>query len=262
MILLTIPLMGLCVSLVSVFIGLGGGILLVPLLPEIFNLTVHEAVATSLLTILFVVCDNTYKFHKENLVNWPVVFLMGPVSAITAVIAAQLSQRVDADYILIALLCLLVLVALRTLFSSFLKKPYTVRDRLETPQRVLSVVGGGVAGLTSGFAGVGAGVILSPVMIFIRSVTPAQLAPTANANMACTTFAAAMSFILSGEFVKWNQWGLIRWDIALGVFVSASFFSHFLRPHQNKLPFKAKSLILALLLLFLIFKIGRRLGFF
>ncbi len=262
MIFFAVPIMGLFVSLVSVFIGLGGGILLVPLLPEIFNLSIHEAVATSLLTILFVVSDNTYKFHKQALVRWPVVFLMGPVSALTAVVSAQLSQRVDARYILIALLIILALVSVRMFFASFLKKTYEVRDELHTPQRIFSILGGGVAGLTSGFAGVGAGVILSPVMIFLRSVTPAQLSPTANANMMCTTFAAALSFIFSGEFVKWNQWGLIRWDISLGIFISASVFSHFFRPHQNKLPFKVKSLILALLLLFLIYKISRRLGLF
>ncbi len=259
MIYLAIPLMGLCVSLVSVFIGLGGGILMVPLLPEIFDLTVHEAVATSLLTIFFVVSDNTYKFNKAGLVKWPVVFLMGPISTITAFAAAQLSKTVDSRYILMALMGLLVLVAVRTLFSSFLKKSYQVREKLETPHRIFSFFGGAMAGLTSGFAGVGSGVILSPVMIVVRSVSPAQLAPTANANMAFTTFAASLAFVFGGELVKWNQWGLVRWDISLGVFVSASFFSHFLRSHQNKLPFKAKSLILALLLLFLIFKIGRQL---
>ncbi len=252
---LIIPLMGFFISLVSVFIGLGGGIILVPLLPEVFQLSVHEAVATSLLTIFFVVSENTYKFHKSQLVHWPVVFLMGPSSMVLAIVAAQLSQRVDPRLILYALLGLLSLIAVRTLFASLLKKDYVIREELSFPHKVFSVVGGGVAGLTSGFAGVGAGVILSPIMIYLRSVTPAQLAPTANANMMCTTSAAALSFIVSGSYVNWNQWGLVRWDIALGAFLSASFFSRYLRPHQNKLPFRMKSLILALLLVFLIIKI-------
>ncbi len=259
MILLTIPLMGLCVSLVSVFIGLGGGILLVPLLPEIFQLSVHEAVATSLLTIVFVVSENTYKFHKMGEVNWKVVRLMGPISAVTAIIASQLAQQVDSNMILMALLLILILVAARTLFSSLLSKDYQAVEELTFSQKAFSVGGGAVAGLTSGFAGVGSGVILSPVMIFLKSVTPAQLTPTANANMMCTTLAASLSFIYSGELVKWNQWGLVRWDISLGIFLSAAFFSRFLRPHQNKLPFSIKSLLLALLLILLIFKIMRQL---
>lgn len=255
MILFAVPFMGLFVSLVSVFIGLGGGILLVPLLPTVFGLSVHEAVATSLLTIVFVVSDNTYKFNKQSLVYWPVVYLMGPVSAVAAIIAAQITQQVDSKMILMALIGLLILVALRTLLSSFLSKNYQAIKVLGSKEKALSLLGGVVAGLTSGFAGVGSGVILSPVMIFLKTVKPAQLSPTANANMMCTTVAGSLSFLASGEFVKWNQWGLIRWDIALGVFIFASFFSHFLRPHQNKLPFSVKSLLLSVLLISLISKL-------
>lgn len=255
MIFFAVPLMGLFVSFVSVFIGLGGGILLVPLLPEVFGLSTVEAVATSLLTIVFVVTDNTYKFHQQKLVQWPIVKLMGPVSAVTAVVAAQLALRVDPDVILWVLVLLLVLVALRTLLSSLLSRDYQPVDNLSGREKGLLFGGGALAGLTSGFAGVGSGVILSPIMIFTKSVQPAKLSPTANANMMCTTLAASLSFLASGEFVKWNQWGLIRWDIALGVFISASFFSKFLRPHQNKLPFAAKSLLLSVLLIVLIVKL-------
>jgi uncharacterized membrane protein YfcA len=259
MIYLAIPLMGLFISIVSVFIGLGGGIILVPLLPEVFGLSVHEAVATSLLTIVFVVSENTYKFHKRDLVNWSTVLAMGPTSALAAIVAAQWALRVEPRIILLALLILLGLVALKTLLSSFLERNYQARTELSLKARILAALGGALAGITSGFAGVGAGVILSPLMIYLKAVTPAQLSPTANANMVFTTLAASASFIYSGELVRWNQWGLIRWDLAVGVFMSASFFSRFLRPHQNKLPFRVKSLILGLLLCFLIYKIANKL---
>lgn len=257
--LLAIPLMGLFVSFVSVFLGLGGGILLVPLLPTVFGLSVHEAVATSLLTIVCVVSENTFRFHKDQLVRWPVVLTMGPISAITAVIAAKLTQSVNPRYILMALVVLLVLVALKTLFSSFLKKPYVPVDEMDTKTKVFSVSAGALAGLTSGFAGVGSGVILGPSMIFLRTVKPEELGPSSNGNMMFTTMAASLTFLATGSYVAWNQWGLVRWDLALGVFVSASIFSRFLRPHQSKMPFKLKSLLLAILLMFLIFKLVNKL---
>ena len=247
--------MGLLVSLVSIFLGLGGGLLLVPLLPFFLDLTIKEAVATSLLTIAFVVSHNTFKFHQAKLIRWPVVLWMGPASAITAIVATQISQRVDGRYILMALLGLLALVALRTLVFSFVSKSYQAKKTMGPADKGLSLLGGALAGTASGFAGVGSGIILSPVMIFLKTVKPEQLAPTANANMTITTIAASLSFIVSGEFVKWNQWGLIRWDIACGVFISAAFFGHFFRPHQNKLPFGIKSLLLSVLLIVLIAKI-------
>ncbi|MCJ8278076.1 MAG: sulfite exporter TauE/SafE family protein, partial [Bdellovibrionales bacterium] len=201
---ITILFMGLFVSLTSVFIGLGGGILLVPLLPDFFGLSTHEAVATSLLTIFFVVSNNTYKFHQEGLVRWPVVLMMGPISAVTAIIAAQVSQKVDARVILYALVFLLILVAIKTLFSSLLQKNYEVKEELDAKQKAYSLVGGAIAGLTSGFAGVGSGVILSPVMILLKSVSGKQLSPTANANMVFATCAASLCYLASGYYVKWN----------------------------------------------------------
>lgn len=259
MIWLAIPLMGLFVSLVSVFIGLGGGILLVPLLPTLFSISVKEAVATSLLTILFVVSENTLKFNRMGLVKWSVVLLMGPASALAAVFAAQMALRVSPDMILWVLVTVLFLVVVKTFFSSLLKADFEVIEVAGPREKIVAAGGGIVAGLTSGFAGVGAGVILSPVMIFLRMIKPEELSPTANANMMFTTLAASLSFAASGELVKWNQWGLIRWDISLGLFVFASFFSHFLRPHQNKLPFKIKTLLLVVLLVILIIKILRTL---
>ena len=83
---------------------------------------------------------------------------MGPVSAVTAIIASQLALKVDARYILMALLVILVLVAIRTLFASFLKKEYIASPELSSKQKAFSCAGGALAGLTSGFAGVGSGV--------------------------------------------------------------------------------------------------------
>lgn len=255
MTLIAIPLVGLLVSLVSVFIGLGGGVILIPLLPPLFGLTVHEAVATSLLTIFFVACENTFNFHRNKIVNWPVVLYIGPFSAISAIVSAQISQHVDSDVILIAFACLLIVIVMRTLFTSVVAKKYEAMESLGSKQKAWLACGGAFTGLVAGFVGVGAGVIVSPLMIALKAVKPVQLVPTANANIAFTTFAASLSLIWSGSLVRWNQWGVIRWDVALGVFICAAVFNYFLRPLQNKLPFMAKSLILTLILIGIIGKI-------
>lgn len=254
MTLLAIPLLGLIVSLLSVFIGLGGGAILVPLFPQFFGLTVHEAVATSLLTIFFVACENTFSFHRSQLVKWPVVFYLGPASAIFAIIAAQISQHVDSQIILMVFACLLLVIVIRTLFTTVVSKNYDGDRAIGLREKILLVVGGIFTGMTAGFVGVGAGVIVSPIMIALKIVKPVQLVPTANANIAFTALAASLSLVASGHYVRWNQWGPIRWDIALGVFITAAFFSYFLRPLQNKLPFVAKSLILTIILLGIIGK--------
>ena len=255
MFLLTTLILGLFVSLTSVFIGLGGGIILVPLLPSIFKLSVYESVATSLLTVFLVVSENTYRFYKkkQELIHWPVVLVMSPPAAFMAMISAQISKKVNSDRILDVLVIILVLIALKNLFFSFSKKNQS--SPLGTREKLLSMGAGALAGLTSGFAGVGAGVILSPVMILLKTVKSIQLVPTANTNMVFTTLGACFSLLINSRPTQWNQWGSIRLDIALGLFVSASFFNSFFRPHQDKLSMKLKSIFLSLVLGGLIIKI-------
>lgn len=254
MILFPMVLMGLLIALVSVFLGLGGGIFLVPLLPTLFDLTVHQAVATSVTTIFFVVCLNTYFFHLRSLVNWPVVLIMGPPSAVSAFFAARWAQWVDPRVILVALGLTLIAVALKNLRGV---KEYEVHSSLTHKQKVLGVGGGLLGGLGSGFAGIGSGAILSPAMIVLQMVRPAQLSPTANGNMVFTTFGAMLSYSLAtlgwaGEAPK----DLVQWGGALGIFVFSQCFAFFLRPQQNRLPFSWKSTILNTLLLALAIKIG------
>jgi uncharacterized protein len=254
-----VPLLGLMVSVVSVFLGLGGGVILVPLLPLLFGFSVHEAVATSVTTIAFVVAENTHRFHRHNWVNWPVVLYMGPVSALSAFIAAIVVVQVPERILLMVLVFILSLIGLRSIYFSLSRKNYDTQP-LNGLRRLYLVLGGVLAGVTSGFIGIGSGVILSPVMIFARVIQPIQLTPTANANMLFTTTAAALGFLVSGQWQSWTQWGNIRLDIVLGVFISASLFSRWLRPMQNRLPFRVKSLLLGLLLVALIIKTIIQLG--
>ncbi len=259
MIFFILLVLGFLTSLVSVFLGPGGGIIMIPLLPLVGGLTVHEAVATSLVTIFCVVSDNAYRFSKNSLVRWPVVGLMGPLAIPSAIIAALVAPSVDERLILTVFLTLLIFVALRTLLSAFLNRDYEVSDNFTFSQKVFLPMGGLLAGTTSGFTGVGAGIILAPLMIFLKVVRPEQLVPTANATMMCTTFAGSLTYIYNGELVKWNQWGLIRWDVALVIFMVSSFFSSYFRPHQNKLPLRMKSILLFLLLVLLILRIASQL---
>lgn len=256
MIALSVLLLGLSASALSVFIGPGGGIIFIPLLPVLFGLSVHEAVATSLVSIFFVVSENSYRFSKMQVVRWSVVYYIGTFSVISALLAAQWAQRVDEKFILTLFLGLLVVVGLKTLLDSFLTRNFEVSPQLSTQQKIGLAVGGIIAGLASGLTGVGAGVILIPLMIVLKVVSPEQLVPTANANMMCTTCAGALSYFLSGHFVSWQQWGLIRIDVALGVFLVSSIAGRFFRPHQNKLPFRIKTLLLFVLILVLIIRIA------
>ena len=66
-------LTGLSVGFVSTIFGIGGGIIMVPLLSLILPYSHLEAIATSLTTIIFVAGFNTYNFSKQDVIVWKVV---------------------------------------------------------------------------------------------------------------------------------------------------------------------------------------------
>lgn len=58
--------LGLVVGTFSALFGVGGGVLIVPLLPLAVNLSVRETIATSLFAIFLVVANNTLSFQRKK----------------------------------------------------------------------------------------------------------------------------------------------------------------------------------------------------
>ena len=96
--------LGLCSGFAAGLLGIGGGLIMVPLLTLVFSLNdfpagyvVHMAVATSLAVIFFTSIASVYAHNKKRAVLWPVALLLIPGVMIGAwvgpVIAAHLSTR-------------------------------------------------------------------------------------------------------------------------------------------------------------------------
>jgi len=253
MIFMAVVLLGLLVSLVSVFLGLGGGTLLVPLLPTFFGISIHQAVATSVLTIFLTVSSNTVFFHRQGLVNWSLVFLMGPPALVTAFIAGYFGQRMDECFILGLLMILLGAIGIKNILQ---RGEYKQVWPLSFRQKFGASLGGVLGGLGSGLAGIGSGSIFSSTVIVLKMVEPRQLSPTANGCMVLTSFGAVLSFLIGGMNGEgsWDQW--IQWPLSVSIFLVSQGFAYFLRPKQNSLPFLLKSTILSILLLGISIKIG------
>ncbi len=64
---------GVLVGILSTVFGVGGGIVMVPVLTLILPYSHIEAVATSLATIFLVTSLNTFHFQKAGLIVWKIV---------------------------------------------------------------------------------------------------------------------------------------------------------------------------------------------
>ncbi len=226
-------------GVVSVFLGLGGGILFVTLLPMFAEISHRETVATSLLTTFLIVSLNSYFFARQSLVKWKVVFTIVPSAAIGSYTAATLSHFIGERHLQFIFVGVIFLLALRT----FLNVP-GAKKNIRWP--LASLVGVSVGG-ASGLAGIGAGVILSPVLLNWGGVKGYEVSPTSNAVMVFTTlFATLVFFELPHDNMA--RFGLIHMDKVLVLFVAASVCAHFGRSYQVKVRDQWRKWALSLVL--------------
>jgi hypothetical protein len=227
--------MGAIIGVISAFLGLGGGILIVPLLPEIAEVTAKEAVATSLFTIFLVVTNNCIGFHKKNLVKWNIAMIIGPMTAIGAFTSGKLTTLMS-DGLLRAFLAGLVSVFL---LKAFVRPKTKVTGKIEDftgRSKIISGFVGILAGLLSGISGIGAGLVVSPLLINLQLAENEKVSPTANGVMIFTTLFGALAFVDFGlKFDGW-QLGYLHLDKALVLALSAFSTSYFARKFQQRMP--------------------------
>ncbi|HRU38843.1 MAG TPA: sulfite exporter TauE/SafE family protein, partial [Candidatus Goldiibacteriota bacterium] len=81
----------LAVSIIFSMLGLGGGVLYVPILMSA-GITFHQAVATSLLIMLVMSLTASVVYHMEKLVDWKLLLLLEPFSVTGAIIGSYNSN--------------------------------------------------------------------------------------------------------------------------------------------------------------------------
>jgi uncharacterized membrane protein YfcA len=238
----------MAVGIVSTLFGIGGGIIMVPVLSLILPFSHLEAIATSLTTIIFVAAFNTFNFSKKDVIVWPIVPWIAFTSSFFAFISAQLSTILPEIILITVFILFLFYVAIRTFFIRD-RKEYTA-TRPHT--RMLPLGIGSISGLISGVTGIGGGGITTPMMLITGLVKNVQASPTSNAIMIFTTFFASLSFAianseLSGSFTI----GYIHLDTAIFLFLGSALISRYGVTLNQKMPLFWRKTVLGLLLLFI-----------
>ena len=87
---------GAIAGLVAGFLGIGGGILLVPLMVALLGLTQHKAHGTSLAVIVPIAIISAVVYALRGNMNWVLVAEIGSASVAGSIIGAKLMMKVPA----------------------------------------------------------------------------------------------------------------------------------------------------------------------
>lgn len=93
-------IIGLCAGILSGFVGIGGGIVIVPALVFFLGFTQHQAQGTSLFVIMMpVVALATYNYWKSGNVQWQHGLLIALTFIIGGYVGSKLSLKMSPSLV-------------------------------------------------------------------------------------------------------------------------------------------------------------------
>jgi len=206
---------GCAVGFLAGFFGVGGGILMVPLLVFSYEqsgvpppVLTHIAIGTSLFVIIFASLTSAYQHGKQGNIDWRSVFMLGFSSALTAFVTTKLAAWLSGRHLQIVFGLIIMASAIKMLTESEAK----AQKKLElssTPSAFALIGVGLAAGIVAALAGVGGAIVTIPMMYYFLNM-PLKLAiGTSSATIVITALFSAFGYILNGI----GRAGLPEWSL-------------------------------------------------
>lgn len=179
-------------------LGIGGGLIIVPILFFVFSTQdyeqqylMHMALATSLATIIITSISSTLAHHKKNAVLWPVVLLLSPGIAIGAWLGADFAAQLDSTILKPVFGIFEIFVAI-LMFSRYQSKQHQLTIRATN-----GFIGGGIIGSVSAIVGIGGGTLTVPFLHWHKINIKNAVATSAACGLPIAIFATT-SYIFNG----------------------------------------------------------------
>lgn len=207
---------GLVSGLFGGLVGLGGGIVAMPLMNAFLKLSQHKAVATSLVMVVFTGLTGAITYAVQGSVDWVAALLIFPTAMITARFGALFANRLPEWKLKRFFGWYLVFVASMLLF-----KPYIphMEQALEGWLRVLPLAfAGALGGFASGLLGLGGGTITVPIMVLLAGLEQHTAQGTSLLAMVPSAMVGSYTHYTHGNLQREVVPGLVAGIIA-GAFV-------------------------------------------
>jgi uncharacterized membrane protein YfcA len=207
-------IVGVCAGTLGTLFGLGGGIIFIPVLTILFDLSASEAVAVSLVGIIAASTGAASYYVKDDLANVRLGLLLEITTSIGAMIGAFVAAYA-ANWMLLAIFgCVLIYSAV----SMIMKKERIIEDSEEQGDMNFSYTDSkdaGVkrysvkniksglfvctaAGVLSSTTGVGGGAIKVPLMNVHMHVPIKVASATSSYMVGITAFSGAIVYFIHG----------------------------------------------------------------
>ena len=177
------------IALVLTMVGLGGGLIFSPLF-VILGFAKADAASSSLFLNLIAAASAAFTYSQKKMVDFSIAIPLIVSSGLAAPIGSYLNSQVDTTPFLFTLAIVLALAGCRMLMP-----PPKQANSIGTGpiKKTIGGIGIGVCiGLMGGFLGIGGGVFVVPLLIYVLK-TPTKIAAASSTFIVC--FSSLTGFI-------------------------------------------------------------------
>jgi uncharacterized membrane protein YfcA len=191
-------LLGSIVGILAGMLGIGGGLIIVPvlsyLLVHTLGMTTETvmpvAIATSLSTIIFTSMSSAFAHNRLGNIQKNIVLFTGIGIAFGAILGAQIATRISGELLKDIFAVLVILIAAQMIVGK-----QKTSDITATRFSLLAVGSG--TGMISALMGIGGGALLVPALVWFRVNVRSAIGCAALCGLVIALFGTA-SFVITG----------------------------------------------------------------
>lgn len=247
--------LGAVAGLISGLFGLGGGVVIVPILIFAFSwlgfspdVLTHCAIGTSLATIVITSLSSVTGHHRKAAVNWSVFFRLTPAICAGALLGGVFAAMLSGVWLQLAFGIFLCVIAAKMAMSLS-----ATAATIEMPGLVGKSIAGTIIGFVSSLFGIGGGSLTVPFLTWVK--TPMKMAVGTSA--ACglpIAVSGSLSYIWQGidhPHLPAGALGFVYIPAFLGIVLTSIPFAKVGVQLAHRLPAELLKKGFALLLLFI-----------
>jgi len=244
-------ILGLFSGLAAGLFGVGGGLVIVPILVLVLTaegfpaeLVMIMSVATSLATIIVTSIASVVAHHRLGSVMWEKVLGLGPGIIVGAALGAVVADNLDADVLRSLFIVFLLFVGMQMAFQ--------FESRLPSIKHVktLDFAVAGIIGIVSSILGIGGGTLTVPFLVSSRQPMQKAVATASACGLPIAVFGTLSYALLGTNEAQLPDWslGYVYVPAFFGIALSSIFSAPIGARLAHRLPAKQLKRYFSLLL--------------
>lgn len=202
-----LPLLGVLIGTIAALTGIGGGIFIIPLLTLLYAFSPTNAAGISFIVIVFTALVATLNFSKQKRISYKTGLLLALVTTPGGLLGVYMTTAMSADMIgllfgFFTIIFVAIPMSINTNFPRIKISANIGNGKLETKSSVmpsystnkvmLCLILSYLAGIVSGLLGIGCGLLMVPILIFVADMPIHLATATSMFSMIFTSSSEAL----------------------------------------------------------------------